>query len=33
MWMFALVIGAFVALQVIREDMAAGYELVPAEVM
>jgi len=33
MWMFALVAFAFVAFQVIREDLAAGYELVPAEVM
>ena len=33
MWMFALVIGAFVAYQIIREDLVAGYELVPAEVM
>jgi hypothetical protein len=31
--MFALAVAAFVALQIIQEDLVAGYELVPAEVM
>ena len=33
MWIFALAVFAFVAVQVIREDMVAGYALVPSEVM
>jgi hypothetical protein len=33
MWMFALAVVAFVVFQVVREDLAAGYELVPAEIM
>ena len=33
MWIFALAVFAFVAVQVIREDMANGYALVPSEVM
>lgn len=33
MWIFALAVFAFVAVQVIREDMVVGYALVPSEVM
>lgn len=33
MWIFALAAFAVVALEVIREDLANGYALVPSEVM
>ena len=33
MWIFGLAVFAFVAVQVIREDMVSGYALVPSEVM
>jgi len=33
MWMFALVVALVVAYQIVREDIAAGYELVPAEIV
>jgi hypothetical protein len=33
MWFFALAVFVAVVFQVVREDLVAGYELVPAEVM
>jgi hypothetical protein len=33
MWLFALAVVAFVMFQIVREDIAAGYELVPAEIV
>jgi len=33
MWIFALAVFAFVAIEIVREDMASGYALVPSEVM
>ena len=33
MWIFALAVFSFVAFEIVREDMVAGYALVPSEVM
>jgi len=33
MWLFALAVVAFVVFQVVHEDLAAGYELVPVEIV
>ena len=33
MWIFALAVFALVAIEIVREDMASGYALVPSEVM
>jgi hypothetical protein len=33
MWLFALVVTLVVVYQIVREDLAAGYELVPAEIV
>ena len=33
MWIFALAVFALVAIEIVREDMVAGYALVPSEVM
>jgi hypothetical protein len=33
MWLFALAVVAFVMFQIVREDLVAGYELVPAEIV
>ena len=33
MWLFALAVVAVVMFQIVREDLVAGYELVPAEIV
>jgi hypothetical protein len=33
MWLFALVVALVVVYQIVREDLAVGYALVPAEIV
>jgi hypothetical protein len=33
MWLFALVVALVVVYQIVREDLAAGYVLVPVEIV